>query len=55
VQEDRAVATICYVSSSIDRFIAGEDDSLGWLYEIYPDRDVSQFTGKIGVVAMGAT
>ncbi|MGH3158249.1 MAG: hypothetical protein ACRDNF_16970 [Streptosporangiaceae bacterium] len=36
--------TIYYVSSSIDGFVAGADDSLGWLYEIRPeDRDVSQF------------
>jgi dihydrofolate reductase len=47
--------TIYYVSSSIDGFISGEDDSLGWLYEINPDdRDVSQFASEIGVVAMGA-
>ncbi|MEQ7127576.1 dihydrofolate reductase family protein [Actinopolymorpha sp. B11F2] len=47
--------TIYYVSSSIDGFIAGADDSLGWLYEIDPgDRDVSSFVGEIGALAMGA-
>ena len=47
--------TIYYVSSSIDGFVAGVDDSLGWLYEIHPgDRDVSQFIAEVGAVAMGA-
>jgi dihydrofolate reductase len=47
--------TIYYVSSSIDGFIAGPDDSLDWLYEIDPgDRDISQFASEVGVVAMGA-
>lgn len=47
--------TIYYVSTSIDGFIAGADDSLDWLYEIDPsDRDISQFASEVGVVAMGA-
>lgn len=47
--------TIYYVSSSLDGFIAGPDDSLDWLYEIDPgDRDVTQFLSEVGVVAMGA-
>ena len=47
--------TIYYVSTSIDGFIAGTDDSLDWLYEIDPsDRDISQFASDVGVVAMGA-
>ena len=47
--------TIYYVSSSIDGFVAGEDDSLDWLYEIDPrDRDVSSFIAGIGALAMGS-
>lgn len=47
--------TIYYVSSSIDGFIAGPDDSLDWLYEIDPrDRDVSSFLAEIGALAMGS-
>ena len=47
--------TIYYVSTSIDGFIAGADDSLDWLYEIDPgDRDISQFASGFGVVAMGS-
>jgi len=47
--------TIYYVSTSIDGFIAGADDSLDWLYEIDPiDRDISQFASEIGALAMGA-
>ena len=47
--------TIYYVSTSIDGFIAGSEDSLDWLFEIDPrDRDISQFASEVGVVAMGA-
>jgi dihydrofolate reductase len=47
--------TVYYASSSIDGFIAGADDSLGWLYDISPqDRDVSSLVAGIGALAMGA-
>lgn len=47
--------TIYYVSTSIDGFTAGTDDSLDWLYEIDPsDRDIARFASEIGAVAMGA-
>jgi dihydrofolate reductase len=47
--------TIYYVSTSIDGFIAGPDDSLDWLYGIDPsDRDIAQFASEVGVVAMGS-
>src|SRR5262249_39484283 len=46
---------IYYVSTSLDGFIAGADDSLGWLYDIDPsDRDISEFASEVGVVAMGS-
>lgn len=47
--------TIYYVSSTLDGFIAGPDDSLDWLHEIDPgDRDITRFASGVGVVAMGA-
>jgi dihydrofolate reductase len=47
--------TIYYVSSSLDGFIAGPDDSLDWLYEIDPgDRDVTRFVSEVGAIGMGA-
>jgi dihydrofolate reductase len=52
----RATRTIYHVSTSLDGFIAGPDDSLDWLYEIDPsDRDITQFASDIGAVAMGSS
>lgn len=57
--DDRGIhttKTIYYVSSTLDGFIAGLDDSLDWLYEIDPsDRDITQFAAEVGVIAMGAS
>jgi dihydrofolate reductase len=57
--DDRGIhtpRTTYYVSSSLDGFIAGPDDSLDWLYEIDPsDRDITQFASDVGAVAMGAS
>ncbi len=48
--------TTYYISSSIDGFVADDDDSLDWLYEIDRDgRDVfAPFIAEIGAFAMGA-
>lgn len=39
--------------SSLDGFVAGEDDSLDWLYELDPaDQDFSEFLNGVGAFAM---
>jgi dihydrofolate reductase len=47
--------TIYYISSSLDGFVAGADDSLDWLYEVDRGaRDVfSPFLAEVGVLVMG--
>jgi len=48
--------TTYYIFSSLDGFVAGEDDSLDWLYELDPvDRDFSEFLAGVGAFAMGAS
>lgn len=48
--------TTYHVSTSIDGFVATEDDSLTWLYEIdRGERDVvTPFLARIGALVMGA-
>lgn len=49
---------VYYTACSLDGFIADEDNSLGWLFEV-PSSDDSgpwdAFIGRIGAMAMGAT
>jgi dihydrofolate reductase len=55
--QGRAMAkTTYYISSSVDGFVADDDDSLDWLYEIdRGGRDVFEpFIAEIGAFAMGA-
>ena len=55
--QGRAVAkTTYYISSSIDGFVADDNDSLDWLYEIdRGGREVfAPFIAEIGAFAMGA-
>ena len=45
-----------YVASSLDGFIATEDDSLGWLFPLGSVQDSSYpgFIGQVGALAMGS-
>ena len=56
VWQGRAVAkTTYYISSSIDGFVADDDDSLDWLYIDRGGRDVfAPFIAEIGAFAIGA-
>lgn len=48
--------TTYWIFSSVDGFVAGEDDAVDWLYEFDPaDRDFSSFLGGVGAVAMGSS
>lgn len=48
--------TTYYIFSSLDGFVAGEDDSLDWLYDLDPtDRDFSGFMTGVGAFAMGSS
>lgn len=47
--------TTYYVFSSVDGFVAGDDDSLDWLVAVDPkDRDFSPFLESVGAMAMGS-
>jgi dihydrofolate reductase len=47
-----------FTATSIDGFIADEDNSLDWLFQAHQDHDESQwdaFIGAVGAMVMGAT
>lgn len=47
--------TTYYVFSTIDGFVAAEDDGLDWLVEVDPaDRDFMPFVEGVGAMAMGS-
>ncbi|MBL0871009.1 MAG: dihydrofolate reductase family protein [Phycisphaerales bacterium] len=45
-----------YTAASLDGFIATEDDSLAWLFELgdVPDSSYPEFIAKVGAIAMGS-
>jgi dihydrofolate reductase len=53
------MATIYMTTSSLDGYLADEEHSLGWLFEVPRDGDgrdeVGAFVAGIGAIAMGAT
>lgn len=48
--------TIYYVASSLDGFIAGPNNALGWLlqFDAVPGGDYESFIGGVGALAMGS-
>lgn len=54
---DRAMRTQYYTASSLDGFIATEDDSLEWLFPLGDINDTGypRFIAGVGALAMGAT
>lgn len=46
-----------YTAASLDGFIATEDDSLEWLFQLgdVPDSTYPDFIAKVGAIAMGST
>jgi dihydrofolate reductase len=49
--------TIYYTATSLDGFIATEDDSLDWLFQLgaMEESSYTEFIADIGAIAMGAT
>jgi dihydrofolate reductase len=55
----RAMVTLYYTATTLDGFLADENNSLEWLFEVEGDADhskqFSEFFADIGAMAMGAT
>ena len=51
------MATQYYTASSLDGFIATEDDSLDWLFQLGDVNDTSYpgFIAQVGALAMGSS
>lgn len=46
-----------YTASSLDGFIADQNNSLDWLFQFgsEPEGESSKFVSKVGAIAMGST
>jgi len=55
--EVHGMKTQYYTAASLDGFIATEDDSLAWLFQLVdvPDSTYPDFIAKVGAIAMGST
>lgn len=53
------MSTIYFTTASLDGFLADQDGSLDWLFEVPrdvdPHEEVAAFFGRVGAFAMGAT